>query len=552
MKKYRFKIYKVGVILEGKLFESSECSITTSKLALTLSDTLSLKLDARSEVFVDSVYFDLDFIEPKSFKMFRNGFQSWSPSFEFNSQTKFEQCTIPVLRNHYLDPENYSEKESHFFTYLLSDGTYLLLAPENNSLKVSFELIAPLRVRVKFEIGRVLRGQFYTQALKIEESENLPFGKVRNKKIYGWTSWYYYYRKIQPDELKKNVDHIKKLPFKLAFFQIDDGWQEAIGDWYENDKFRNSLSEIASRINENGITPGIWLAPFVCERNSLLFKRQKSWLIFDRKGRPRPAGFNPLWSGYFYALDSLNDNFVEYLLERISNIRKAGFRMFKFDFLYALMVSNPKHFSRSRFDAFKQGMSLLREAIGDECELLGCGAPVLTEEWLYDYLRVGPDTKDGWEDALTKLMKFQGRVSAKNALRNTITRSFLNNRAFINDPDVVFFRPKRLTQIERDTVLITNFLLSDIIFFSDPIYLLEEKDFVLLYKLQEFESFLPNHVQELSSDVFFFSGYCCDNKINCVVNLSEHSFDLSKHMGNPVLGTTSSTIPSHGIGVFKE
>jgi len=552
MKKPDYKFTKLGVKTLQKTIESDSPLIKTDELEISFDEDLSIRVLGRTKCYISEVFFDLRFDDYTEIKMLRNVFQSWSPTYEIDFDAKFERCLLPVLRYHYLDPENFSEGRSHFFTYLnLKDG-YLLLIPENNSLKASFELVNANTLRVYFEIGKSVEGEILTPKIEAKHVKSLALEKRKHKKIYGWTSWYYYYRSIDADEILKNIEHVKNLPLKLDFFQIDDGWQKSIGEWVENEKFKGKLKVIVDRLNEIGITPGIWLAPFVVEKNSEIFKNHKDWLVKDKNGSPRPVGFNPLWSGHFYALNPMNDEVLEYLTEEITALREMGFRMFKFDFLYSLMaVPLDKVEDVTRIERFKKGMEALKKAIGEDSKILGCGAPVMLEEGLYDYLRIGPDTKDGWEDTLTRLIRFQGRNSARNSLRNTITRAFINRKYFINDPDVVFLKPKNLTENERDTILITNYFLSDFIFFSDPIYSLEDNVFELLLELQEYEDFKLESVKEVSKDVFEFTGEVNDSKIVGFINLEDREFEIGDENGEIIFGKSGKVVSKHATKVYK-
>lgn len=551
MKAFDFEFSKLGVNFRNKTIEGESKDLKKDDLEISFNEDLSIKIFTKSKTYIDEVYFDLKFENTNKLKMFRNGFQSWSPSYEIDFDTKFEKCLLPVLKNHYLDPENFTEKRSHFLTYLNFGNEYLLLIPQDNSFKVSFELFSENTLRIFFEIGKCVEGEFETPKITAKHTKSIALKNKPHKKIYGWTSWYYYYRNIEPDELIKNIEHIKNLPFKLDFFQIDDGYQESVGEWVENDKFKGRLKEIASRLNDLGITPGIWLAPYVCEKNSKIFKEHKDWLIKDKNGNPKPVGFNPTWSGYFYALDPMKIEVIDYLTEKITTLKELGFRMFKFDFLYSLMAKPYGEENFTRMERFNKGMETLRSAIGKESKLLGCGAPLIMEKGFYDYFRIGPDTKDGWEDTLTQLIRFEGRVSAKNSLRNTITRAFLNGKYFLNDPDVIFLKPHKLTEDERNTILTVNYFLSNFIFLSDPIYTLTEHDFDLLLELQKYEGFALETVSELEKDIFEFEGTCKDFRIKGFVNLKDKDFELENKEGEVIFGKGGNILSKHATQIYK-
>ena len=78
----------------------------------------------------------------------------------------------------------------------------------------------------------------------------------------GWCSWYHYFDDITEDAFRANLALAPEFPFEV--FQLDDGYQAAIGDWLDtNDKFPSGLAAIARDIAAAGFRPGIWIAPFL-------------------------------------------------------------------------------------------------------------------------------------------------------------------------------------------------------------------------------------------------------------------------------------------------
>lgn len=88
---------------------------------------------------------------------------------------------------------------------------------------------------------------------------------------------------------------------------------------------------MVEEIHAAGFQAGLWLAPFVCEKDSALFLQHPDWLL-KADSKPWCCGSN--WSG-FYALDIDNPAVLEYLrrvFDRVLN--DWGFDLVKLDFLY--------------------------------------------------------------------------------------------------------------------------------------------------------------------------------------------------------------------------
>ena len=96
------------------------------------------------------------------------------------------------------------------------------------------------------------------------------------------------------------------------------------------------MKKIADKISESGHIPGIWLAPFICEEQSNLFKNNKHWLIYTDDENFVRGGSN--WSG-FYALDINNPEVREYIRFVIETlVNEWGYKLLKLDFLYAACI----------------------------------------------------------------------------------------------------------------------------------------------------------------------------------------------------------------------
>ena len=82
--------------------------------------------------------------------------------------------------------------------------------------------------------------------------------------------------------------------------------------------------------------------------------------------------------------------------------------------------------------AYRSGLALVREVVGPDVYLVGCGAPLLPSVGLVDAMRVSPDTfHEGGEDGSTGL----------RGLVPLAARAWQQGRLWVNDPDCVVARP---------------------------------------------------------------------------------------------------------------
>lgn len=359
------------------------------------------------------------------------------------------------------------------------------------------------------------------------------FPDVKAQPAIGWTSWYHYYTKISETIVRQNLAAFQQQKLPIDIFQIDDGYQKAVGDWLQvNHKFPSGMKAIADEIREAGYKPGIWLAPLACEKNSDIFKNKPHWLMKNENGQPYKIGYNPLWSGWFYALDIYNEEVRAYVKEVFRVVcREWGFDLVKLDFLYGACLMARK--GRSRGGVMHDAMLLLREVVGVDKEILGCGIPMGSAPGITDYCRIGADVHLKWEFGLLKWTGNKERVSTINALQNTIHRRQLNKHAFINDPDVFMLRKKKqsLSNSEQYTLLLTNLIFGDVLLTSDNISEYEADT------MQRFRSIFPlmekeDMIVEQDADLYKVTFRIRERHYTIYINLGDQQRNFKLPKGN--------------------
>jgi alpha-galactosidase len=266
-----------------------------------------------------------------------------------------------------------------------------------------------------------------------------------------WCSWYSFYTHINEENLTQALHNLGDLPFDV--FQVDDGWQRAIGDWVPNDKFPGGMDALAAQIRRTGRTPGLWLAPLLVVPNSNIYRQHPDWLLRDKRGKLISAGFN--WNKPLYALDTTHPEVLKWLSALMKQVRTWGFDYIKLDFLYAGALPGARHNDIPREQAYRQGLATLREALGD-AYLLTCGAPIIPSIGLCDGMRVGPDVASHWDshrdDVLLSNFAIPG---TRNAIRTTVNRLWLKSLVH-TDPDVAYFASSKNTMDTTQEKMLQN------------------------------------------------------------------------------------------------
>jgi len=330
----------------------------------------------------------------------------------------------------------------------------------------------------------------YFRFINIQMNINIPQNNMR-----GWSTWYCFLNKVSPDNVLNNLKLIKNRNIKLDCIQLDDGYQKYVGDWLNLSKnFEGRMKELSDKISEAGFRPGIWLAPFIADKNSELVKIHPEYVLRDEFGKPLTAGYNPVWnSKLFYGLDVTNPRFEEYLTKVIRTIvHDWGYKLLKLDFLYAGCLRGGTHHNLnfSRAEVIKYGIKLIKEIAGKDVILVGCGMPISTGIGLVDIMRVGPDTAPVWQKFSGSFLQTASMIGARNSIRNFIVRSFMNKFLWVNDPDCIMIREKKtnLTKNQRMTQINAIILSGGNLFYSDD-----------LTELSDFELNLINKINELNN-----------------------------------------------------
>jgi len=272
---------------------------------------------------------------------------------------------------------------------------------------------------------------------------------LRNSSPSGWCSWYHFYQDISEKKILNNLENILKFQQRmpLDLVQIDDGFEKEVGDWLTFQKgFPNGVKPLAEEITKNKLTPGLWLAPFILHPNSDYAISNPEKILRNSNGQPVNAGF--IWNTFTQALDLTVPGALDYALEVVETAsKKWGFPYLKLDFLYAGALKG-KRFDRSwtRAQILRNAMLAIREKVGDETFLLGCGAPLGSVIGIVDANRIGADVSGDWTPKYFNV-SFPFRrephmPSARNSIQNIISRAEQHGRWWINDPDCLLIRDK--------------------------------------------------------------------------------------------------------------
>jgi hypothetical protein len=255
----------------------------------------------------------------------------------------------------------------------------------------------------------------------------------------GWSSWYKYYPHINEDLLLDEARQMsgKLLPAGFELFQVDDGYQSKVGDWKNSEiRFPSGMQSLGEKLQGMGLKPGIWLAPFMADRNSEIAGNKKSqdWFLRDHEGR---------WLTYYlpghstnYIFDLTHPEVQSWLRETIRSYRKWGYTYLKIDFLFlAATAGKRKDPSVSALGAYRLGLDIIREEAGEATTLLLSGSLDLAAVGKAHANRLGPDIAYDIFDGHTRLAYIKAEMTA------TASHFFMGQRWFTPNVDGLMIRP---------------------------------------------------------------------------------------------------------------
>ena len=481
----------------GKEIKNTEISNDDVSFDLRQTENgLTLTVIPKKEISDISFYLERGYEYPQDSRFFANGFQSWTDTKEFaknelmadegivgkglfgkspfgmnlvGNYTFVEQskeCGV-FHSNSFAYVRN--EKNIDFFGSLNDRTGYTIIYADMNKNTLRFSKdVEGITISEPYELL-----DLYFDNGGYDEVFDRYFAKMNvkpltDKKIKGYTSWYNYYQKINEKIILRDLDAISEKTDKVNTFQIDDGYQTAVGDWLSinKTKFPNGMKPIVEKIHAKGWQAGLWLAPFGAQKGSKLASEHSDWLVKGKNGKPIMVGAN--WGG-FYAIDIDNTDARAYIKNVFDTVLNDwGFDLVKLDFLYATAVV-PLH-NKTRGQLAYESIDFLRECVGDK-QILGCGVQQMPCFGKVEYMRIGADMDLGWKHKFFRNLTHREDVSTPNAIHNSVYRRCLNNRAFLCDPDVFLLRRSNIKFTFEQQKVLAKFikLFGSVLFMSDNV-----------------------------------------------------------------------------------
>ena len=308
--------------------------------------------------------------------------------------------------------------------YLSADTIKVVMDMENVLLKAG--------ATIKLEEFSLLVGKDVNQlTAAFAKRINYFHPRLQSKNVpAGWCSWYCFGPEVTAKNISDNLAYINKNIPQLKYIQLDDGYQPHMGDWLQtSNTFGSNIKTTLKEIKKAGFEPAIWVAPFICDSNSSIYKEHPDWLVKDITGKPLQSDkvtFGGWRLAPWFVLDATNPAVQRHLTHVFKTMSTEwGCTYFKLDANYWGAIQGGVYYDKNatRVTAYRSGMKAILKGAGNAF-ILGCNHPLWPSLGLISGSRSSNDIDRDWNSFL--------KTGDENLLR-----SWQNGKLWWNDPDCV-------------------------------------------------------------------------------------------------------------------
>ncbi|OGV92329.1 hypothetical protein A3B57_02425 [Microgenomates group bacterium RIFCSPLOWO2_01_FULL_47_10] len=260
--------------------------------------------------------------------------------------------------------------------------------------------------------------------------------------ISGWCSWHSFGKNINHNLILNQAKKAKAR--QLKYILIDDGWCRW-GDWLQpnRQKFPQGMKQLTGNIHGLGLKTGLWMAPFLIDPKSKLYRLHPDWIVRDKWGHPINGWlFMPRISSLLgfkkFILDYENPLVKKYIFNTLSHaIEKWHIKLLKLDFLYAPYF-NPRYTTDQKPHSILVDLFTFLKTNFPQVYTIACGCPFKPAKYLVDAIRISPDINS----PLLQKIPVINQLFSFNRFRHLLANWQNNiplNKYFHLDPDAIVY-----------------------------------------------------------------------------------------------------------------
>jgi alpha-galactosidase len=278
--------------------------------------------------------------------------------------------------------------------------------------------------RLMFAVGSDYHAQLeqYGAAIK-----NLHKARVNTPTPIGWWSWTAYYFGLNQGAAITTAEWLAKNLKKNGYnyFQIDEGYQYARGEYSTPDAnlFPRGMGYVGDEVRHDGLTFGVWTAPFEVSERAWVYQNHKDWLLHNAAGQLIHIGHVTEQNDPLYVLDTTNPGAQNYLRQTYTSLYNWGVRFIKMDFMDDSAVEGIYYRpNTTALQAQRIGLEIIRNTVGEDVVLDKDGSPMLNPVGIVDAGRISQDTGHTFG-------------ATRDAASGVAARYYMNRNFFVADPD---------------------------------------------------------------------------------------------------------------------
>jgi alpha-galactosidase len=261
--------------------------------------------------------------------------------------------------------------------------------------------------------------------------------------VFGWASWTHYGTDYDAATVLANADELARwFPGERPVAHIDHGWERRVKlhrpdiSWEPRPEFSGDMAALIASLAAKNVRAGLWVVPFAINVGAPGTDAHLEHAVRGADGTPKLVG-----ARQNYCIDPTHPDGERWLRELFGRFRGWGVSYFKLEYLRLLLCPEPfdaddgldsvRRYdrARTRAEAYRYGLEVIRDAVGPDAYLVGCGAPALPGAGLVDAHRVGGDIERAWDHG--------DGTGVHASARNAAANFFWTAHAWRNDPDVL-------------------------------------------------------------------------------------------------------------------
>ena len=300
--------------------------------------------------------------------------------------------------------------------------------PPGNAVPLRLQVAAGDSIaseRLMFSIGSDYHAQLenYGSAIRVIHKP-----RVDMPTPVGWWSWTAYYYHVTENTMLTNAAWLRQNLASLGYryFFVDEGYQYARGEYATADgnEFPRGMAPVCHQIENQGLTFGLWVAPFQVSERSWVYEHHPEWLVRNLAGEPIHIGKVGGRFDELYALDTTNPGAQEYLRSTYRTLANDwGARLIKLDFMDSTSVEGVRYRpNTTALEALRIGLQIIRETVGNDVLLDKDGSPMLTPVGIVNAGRISQDTGHTFQ-------------STYDAAMGVAARYYMHRNFYVSDPD---------------------------------------------------------------------------------------------------------------------